>query len=165
MYIQSEDIYKPGVDESDLILRFSDEYAFLSNFYVSRHVLFRNDYYKASEHAYQSAKATTEEDRLEIMNAKTARDARKLGKIIEIVDNWDDIKISVMYEVLHSKFSEESLKEALLATGDKHLVEGNTWGDRFWGCEEVDGVLIGKNNLGVILMLLRDEFRNELEQG
>jgi len=40
-----------------------------------------------------------------------------------------------------------------LDTGKSELIEGNTWGDTFWG---VSGV-IGQNNLGKILMKIREE--------
>lgn len=43
----------------------------------------------------------------------------------------------------------------LLKTGDEELVEGNTWGDTFWGvCKGK-----GRNELGKILMKVREEFR------
>lgn len=40
----------------------------------------------------------------------------------------------------------------LKETGGKYLVEGNNWGDIFWGVD--NGV--GKNLLGLALMYLRD---------
>jgi len=46
--------------------------------------------------------------------------------------------------------------ERLLATGDQELIEGNTWGDRFWGV--CDGE--GQNQLGRLLMELRNELRD-----
>ena len=59
-----------------------------------------------------------------------------------------------MYEIVLAKFTQNpDLKEELLATGDEHLEEGNTWGDAIWGT--VDGV--GENRLGKILMRVRDE--------
>jgi hypothetical protein len=47
------------------------------------------------------------------------------------------------------------LKQLLLATGDKELIEGNTWGDTFWGV--CNG--IGQNHLGKILMAKRTELK------
>lgn len=41
----------------------------------------------------------------------------------------------------------------LINTGDAELIEGNSWGDTFWG--ECNG--IGENNLGKILMKIRKE--------
>ena len=43
----------------------------------------------------------------------------------------------------------------LLDTGDAILIEGNDWGDRYWGV--CDGV--GQNKLGLILMGLRKKMK------
>ena len=52
-----------------------------------------------------------------------------------------------------SRFSLNSeLREKLIATGDKELIEGNHWNDRFWGvCRGK-----GQNHLGKLLMELRE---------
>lgn len=57
---------------------------------------------------------------------------------------------------MRAKFTQNTeLAGKLLATGDTYLEEGNTWGDRVWGT--VNG--IGANQLGIILMKIRDEIR------
>jgi predicted NAD-dependent protein-ADP-ribosyltransferase YbiA (DUF1768 family) len=60
-----------------------------------------------------------------------------------------------MKRVLRHKFSVPEMWEKLDSTGDLELVEDNTWGDRFWG--RCNGT--GLNNLGRLLMEVRDEFR------
>ena len=45
----------------------------------------------------------------------------------------------------------------LLDTGDKFIEETNWWKDQFWGV--YNGV--GENNLGKILMRIREEIKNE----
>ena len=59
-----------------------------------------------------------------------------------------------MYDVCKQKFTEnEDLKIKLLQTGLEPIVEGNTWGDTYWGkCKGV-----GQNKLGQILMRIRNE--------
>jgi predicted NAD-dependent protein-ADP-ribosyltransferase YbiA (DUF1768 family) len=47
------------------------------------------------------------------------------------------------------------LQRMLLDTSDAELVEGNWWGDRFWGTFRG----AGRNHLGKILMRVRDELR------
>ena len=59
-----------------------------------------------------------------------------------------------MRDVLRAKFSDPELRGRLLATGEKHLVEGNHWGDRVWGQCPVG---IGENWLGRLLMDIRAE--------
>ena len=63
-----------------------------------------------------------------------------------------------MYNILCHKFKDNfSLKKALLDTNDIYLVEGNNWGDVYWGvCKN-----IGYNKLGEILMKIREEIKNE----
>lgn len=63
-----------------------------------------------------------------------------------------------MLEGLRCKFnSHKELKERLLQTGEKPIVEHYA-GDLYWS-NGGDGS--GKNRMGVLLMKLRDEFRKE----
>ena len=58
---------------------------------------------------------------------------------------------------MRSTFSRDpSLAENLLATGDCYLAEGLPAKDNFWGIGESGK---GRNELGKILMKLRDEIR------
>ena len=72
-----------------------------------------------------------------------------MGRIVELRPDWENIKINVMASLVAQKFMQPHLRDMLLATGDAKLIEGNTWGDRFWG--QCSGV--GENQLGKILML------------
>lgn len=61
---------------------------------------------------------------------------------------------------MREKFTQNTeLADKLLATGDAYLEEGNTWGDRIWGT--VNGS--GANRLGVILMQIRAELKDDLQ--
>ena len=60
-----------------------------------------------------------------------------------------------MRDCLRLKFEIPELREALLNTDNAKLIEGNWWGDKFWGI--CNGV--GENNLGKLLMEVRDEIR------
>jgi len=64
-----------------------------------------------------------------------------------------------MLEVLRRKFLHAELAQKLVATGDRYLVEGNTWGDTFWGMATKDGKLEGDNVLGDCLMQVRKEIK------
>lgn len=69
--------------------------------------------------------------------------------------DWEEVKLGVMEGLLREKFSDPELRRKLLATGERELVEGNDWGDSFWGvCAGR-----GKNHLGRLLMKLREELR------
>lgn len=61
-----------------------------------------------------------------------------------------------MYEICKAKFTQhKDLAEKLLETGDEELVEGNKWNDTYWGV--CNGK--GKNQLGKILMRIREELK------
>ena len=63
-----------------------------------------------------------------------------------------------MLDVVRAKFDQHpDLAQKLLATGDEELVEGNDWGDIYWGVYKGHG----KNMLGKILMRVRAELRGE----
>ncbi len=135
-----------------IIDMFKGRYCFLSNF-SSGDVVIHGVTFKTAEHAYQFFKSKNILEQQQIRNADTPGQAKRLGRKVTIRDNWEEIKINVMRDVLASKFSEgSSLAGYLLDTGDAELVEGNNWGDRFWG--KVDGV--GLNWLGRLLMERRE---------
>lgn len=137
------------------ITSFTGEYEFLSNFYISP-IVFADLLYKSPEHAYQSAKAACDADREKIRNADTPRQARTFGATIEIRHDWDEVRVSVMHDILRSKFfMRPDLLQKLKDTHTRDLVEGNSWGDRFWGAELENGEWIGENNLGKLLMKIR----------
>lgn len=130
------------------ITSFSGEYRFLSNFYAARCE------YKTAEHYYQAAKTTNISDYTKIIECETPGQAKRMAKTIQIRSDWDNIKLVVMEQLLIKKFSNYDLACMLLQTGDAVIIEGNTWGDTFWGV--CNGV--GHNHLGNILMKIRDEF-------
>jgi hypothetical protein len=95
-------------------------------------------------------------DRLRIWRAPTPGDAKRLGRHIDIRADWDDVKLEVMAFLLVQKFRKGTLLASMLeATGDAYLMEGNHWGDTFWGV--CDGE--GNNYLGELLMLIREDNR------
>jgi N-glycosidase YbiA len=134
-----------------IIDNFSKEYAFLSNFYPSE-VEFDGVIYPTVEHAFQAAKTLNPTEREMVLLAKTPGQAKRVGRTVTLIDDWDDIKFSVMYDLVRQKFNNiVELKNKLIATGTEILVEGNTWGDTYWGiCRG-----IGENKLGEILMRVR----------
>ena len=145
---------------TDTIDRFIGEYRFLSNFYPAEVVL-GEEKYKTVEHAYQAAKSVYSECRVAIQKASTPGIARSLGNAVHLRPDWEEIKVYVMLDLLRQKFADPVLGAELLATGDAELVEGNNWGDAFWGA--VDGG--GKNMLGILLHIVRYELRRVILGG
>lgn len=137
-----------------MITEFRGEYRFLSNFYPSTVYLYGVDY-PTVEHAYQAAKCGIHSDRLYIRSASTPGEAKKRGRNIQIRSDWDEIKLKVMDGLLRQKFANDTFQRKLLDTGDQDLIEGNNWGDTFWGvCKGR-----GENWLGILLMKIRDDIR------
>lgn len=136
------------------IENFKEEYAFLSNFWPCA-VSFEGDIYPSVEHAYVAAKTTDLELRLMIKATPTAGRVKRFGRGLVLRHNWDRMRIPVMRQLLLSKFGDPALKAKLLATGEQALIEGNTWGDRFWGVY----LGSGENNLGKLLMERRSMLR------
>ncbi len=135
-----------------MIDKFQGEYRFLSNFYPSPIMMFGEEY-PTVEHAFQAVKTCVTSQREEIRNALTPGDAKRLGRTVSMRPNWEDTKLEAMKMLAYSKFvTHPLLAEKLRATGTAELIEGNTWGDKFWGV--CDGE--GENHLGRILMAIRE---------
>ena len=138
-----------------MINQFNGEYFFLSNFYNAP-VIYDGLTFQNSEAAFQSAKVLDRSIKKQF-TAMHPASAKKAGKHVQLRSDWEIVKFDIMYEICLAKFSQNAdLKDKLLATGDEPLEEGNTWGDRIWGT--VNGK--GQNNLGKILMRVREELRS-----
>jgi ribA/ribD-fused uncharacterized protein len=138
---------------------FRGKFSFLSNFHPAPTV-WDGITYPTSEHAYQAAKTYRMEDRQEILRAATPAEAKRLGLYVNLRVDWtDEVKTHVMFMVVLTKFlGNPLLRNDLLATQDLPLIEGNTWGDTFWG--QVSGE--GQNRLGKILGTTRSILRGDL---
>ncbi len=135
------------------ISKFAEEYFFLSNFYIC-HVVYEGMSFRSVEAAYQATKTVDMAVRQKFCSIGPFK-AKKLGKVIELRPDWEEIKEDVMYACLKSKFSDPFLRRKLLATGHKILEEGNWWKDTFWGVYKGEG----ENHLGKLLMKLREELK------
>ena len=142
---------------------FKGAHDFLSNFYQWP-VAYEGITYPSVEHAYQAAKTIDLVERDKIQKADTAGKAKRLGKTVTMRQNWEKIKIAVMYNLLQQKFNSFALSKQLLNTYNDTLIEGNNWGDTFWGCtQDDDGKWAGENHLGKLLMRVRDDLQREQE--
>lgn len=133
---------------------FQGNYRFLSNFWPCR-IEFEGLVYPSVEHTYQASKTQDDEARARILVARTPGDAKRAGKRVKLRSGWDSIKVAVMTDLVFRKFQDPGLAEKLKATGERPLVEGNTWGDVFWGVYNGRG----ENHLGKILMRVRKELQ------
>lgn len=138
------------------IKSFSGRYAFLSNFYHAPFELF-GMLWPTVEHFYQAGKIDNRRPDMwdwveKIRCAKTPGEAKRLGRALPLREGWEGMKEGCMRFGLKAKFEfNPDLGKQLMDTSPSLLIEGNTWGDRYWGvcCGE------GQNRLGVLLMELR----------
>ncbi len=155
-------IERSCIIHDDFVVKgFFEQYRFLSNFEVCD-VYFDGNLYGSSEAAYMAGKTMnpTIREQFQKHNGFTPKDARMLGRSIEIRSDWDEIRYDHMAAVVFDKFSRnKDLRGKLLATGNKYLEETNWWKDKFWGV--CDGE--GESNLGRILMATREFWKTKKE--
>lgn len=150
-------------NNNNKIESFRNEYFFLSNMFKCSIIFktkFTDDYFvfDSSEHIYQSYKAQNVVDFNLVANSRTPLMSKRNGSMIQIDPDFSNYKLNLMYRIIKAKFKQnENLKDLLIRTGDKKLIEDNYWGDKFWGV--CDG--FGENNLGKILTEVRRECKYE----
>lgn len=143
-----------------MIDRFRGDHRFLSNFYPAI-VSLDGERYPSVEHAYQAAKTLVYPQRMAIKSVREPGYAKKIGSCVDIRADWDNVKLAVMEDLVRQKFTQDpNLCRRLLLTGHEELIEGNNWGDRFWGVCRGEG----ENHLGKILMKVRGELRATSER-
>ena len=137
------------------ILGFFSEYRFLSNFHLCP-VFFEGKRYPSTENAFMAAKTLDVQEREQFEDI-SPKDAKALGRKIQLRPDWEDVKYGVMASVCFDKFFRNAnIREKLLATGNAQLSERNHWSDKVWGTDE-EG--LGKDALGKILMNIRTALR------
>lgn len=139
---------KPAV-----IDKFEGDYFFLSNYYPCEISFMGYGIFNSSEAVYQGLKCPA---RIKEFIGLTPDEAKALGRKVDLAKHWHYIKTFAMSWVVSTKFYQHpDLAQKLIDTGNAVLIEGNTWGDEYWG--QVDGR--GKNMLGFILMDLREQLK------
>lgn len=138
-----------------MIASFTGHHRFLSNFYPSP-IEVDGLVYPTVEHAFQAAKTDSVIEKEKIRRAQKPGTAKAWGKKVTLRGDWEQVKVGIMLSLLRKKFHDKVLRSMLLATGDEKLVEGNFWGDTFWGVYKGKG----QNMLGMLLMEVRREVQS-----
>lgn len=129
---------------------FQGKHRWLSNFWPAK-VTLDGIEFPTVEHAYVAAKTLDVDKRREIAMVSTPGQVKRLGRALDLRADWEDVKIEVMGDLLWQKFHLAELREKLMNTGEIELIEGNNWGDTFWGVSHG----VGENHLGKLLMMVR----------
>jgi ribA/ribD-fused uncharacterized protein len=114
--------------------------------------------FRNREQAFQWHKFLDPKHQAQILLMKTPAEAKARARHLKafVREDWYQVSISIMQKVVDAFFDQwTDMRAALLATGDEHLEEVNTWGDDFWGT--VGGK--GRNELGKCLMVTRGRLR------
>lgn len=145
-----------AIETEDKILGLFGKYRPLSNFHEAD-VEVDGYTYRWSEAAYMAEKTFSLDEKRALRCCFTAAGAKTLGQTVTLRSDWEEVKFEKMLKVLRCKFSQDEFcRDLLLSTGDKYIEETNWWGDDYWGKSTTNG----KNNLGKILMQIRDELRH-----
>lgn len=113
-----------------------------------------------NEHYFAAAKTRDRAEQDRILAARTPGEAKRLGRLVTLRDDWESVKLGVMRRAIEAKFADPFAGPGgwLVKTSPFELVEGNQWGDDFWGMVRGDdGEWSGQNWLGVLLMARRSE--------
>lgn len=138
------------------ITSFHGKYRFLSNFWLID-IKYGDDVYRSVEHAYQASKCYWTLDAMRIRDTETPGKAKRLAQRMDRRTDWELVKEDIMLNLVKQKFMEHAaLGFRLMQTKDAELIEGNTWGDRYWGAVYRNGEWEGDNRLGKMLMYIRD---------
>ena len=140
---------------------------FLSNFHPSP-ITMNGHTFPTAEHAFQHERALEASDLFAADAIKAVhmpKEARDIGNRVRQGTNWNILKLRRMKIILELKFRQNPhLRRQLLETGNEPLIEAST--DRFWGAgvmlrssQLADGDWYGDNNLGRLLMRVRDDLR------
>ena len=136
-----------------------NNYGYLSNFSKSP-FSFNGEKWKTSEHCYQASKFTSAAIRDRIRFAQTPEEAFKISRENNrhIRDDWTENKYDMMQNIVYEKFLQnKKLAHFLISTGDA-IIKEHSNNDSFWG-DGGDGS--GQNNLGKILMHVRDSLKEK----
>lgn len=154
--------------KTGVVPEFRGDFFFLSNYDVHVPFPWRNGTFYSGEQAFAFAKTLYVADGIgktalaksigeQILGTKSPGEAKKLGRRAPLdLDTWDGgHKVQIMREIVRAKFKGvPGYGGKLVNTGAMMLVEGNDWGDSFWGrcLDKSTGQMVGLNTLGVILM-------------
>ncbi len=154
------------------ITRFRGEYFYLSNMYPLVNWIESEQglFVPTSEHHYMVGRLVSPFLQREVALARGNPDDDRVYKdglaaknlahrFIEEgaiqLENWQLACLGLMSEGVTKKFDANlDIAQKLYDTGDEEIIEGNTWGDRFWGVDP-PGSGNGLNHLGKILMNVR----------
>ena len=182
-YVHYENKY-----QKEPILKFRQEFSYLSNFNVLKNKIHYFGYdYISVEAGYMAQKcddvAWKQYCSTISPHGNAQSEMKKAAYKVDLVKVFRDKQLKIMLDLLRLKFrNNPELANKLVATYPRMIMEGNVWNDRYWGatipkqkhCHLSDSgeleklyeefpqyFYVGQNYLGRLLMKVRDELLNK----
>jgi hypothetical protein len=107
------DVIAEWLNATEPVMGFQGQYRWLSNFAGAEaantkwpmRITYEGMVYPSTEHAYQAAKTVDPAERLQIAETARASSTKHLGRRLTLRSDWNEIRISVMLDLLFQKFS------------------------------------------------------------
>ena len=174
--------------QKEPILKFRQEFSYLSNFNVLKNKIHYLGYnYISVEAGYMAQKcddiAWKKYCSTISPHGNAQGEMKKAAYKVYLVKDFRDKQLKIMLDLLRLKFrNNPELANKLVATYPRMIMEGNVWNDRYWGatipkqkhCHLSDSgeleklyeefpqyFYVGQNYLGRLLMKVRDELLNK----
>jgi len=139
--------------------KIKDQYGEFSNF--SNHpIILKGKAWATTEAYFQAQKyaGTEHEEAVRLTAGPRAAAVMGRDRSLPLRKDWESVKESIMKEALLAKIDQyPKIKDLLISTGDAEIVE-HTENDNYWA-DGGDGS--GKNRLGVIWMMIREELKKQ----
>jgi predicted NAD-dependent protein-ADP-ribosyltransferase YbiA (DUF1768 family) len=113
-----------------MIKEFQGTYRWLSNFWPTE-IKYKDLLFSSVEHIFLSAKNNSNEWKDFCINEKKPKTVKKKSYNIELVSNWENIKINIMFKIVTTKFENNELRKKLFKKNKTYIQEGNNWNDTF----------------------------------
>jgi len=107
------------------------------------------------EHYYQAAKTDDPEVKEMIREAETAAEAMRIGQVLDVRPDWEEIRDDVIRRAYYAKFkAHKKWRRILISTHGTPLHDASPRKHPYWGVK-------GKDRLGQILMEVRTQLKKE----
>lgn len=163
---QADQIRRYRASECAVFLKTNERYGGLSNMAPGFPVVVNGSGIRTSEALYQACRFPYHPDvQRQIIEDHSPMTAKMRSKPLRAYTrpDWYTVRVQIMRWCLRVKLAQnwELFGGVLLSTGDMPIVEKKVRRKDFWGAtEEEDGMLIGMNILGRLLMELREQLRS-----
>lgn len=133
------------------------EFESFSNFFPHKFFLDGKSW-PTVEHYFQAMKTLDENAQESIRLAYSPGQSKKMGRLVDLRNDWEEIKYDIMLKALRVKFERDPLRSLLLSTDNKEIYEDSPY-DALWGTGILGGIGSGTNLLGKALMQIRGEMK------